>query len=340
MTSKNRISQLAVASLVFMTGMAAADQHAGGAPGSTAVPTTSDEWFKAGKQAVLQNKFANSLPNLRRAKNVILFVGDGMGVSTVTAARILEGQQRGVDGEFNRLSFERFPNLALSVTASANQQTSDSAPTATAMVAGIKTNDGAVSVDQAITRAEPSAEVTAAHSVKTILERAEERGMATGVVTTARVTHATPAVNYAHISNRDWEANNSLPAGATVKDIARQLIEFPFGDGVDVVLGGGRAYFTPARRLIPSTRPVSAIAPMAAIWPPNGPHVRAASTSGTRLRFDAIEPTAGTKLLGLFERSHVKYEHDRATDPAGEPSIAEMTEKAIKILRKNPRAST
>ena len=50
-----------------------------------------------------------------------------------------------------------------------------------------------------------------------------------------------------------------------------------------------------------------------------------------------MEPAAGTKLLGLFERSHVKYEHDRATDPAGEPSIAEMTEKAIKVLRRNPK---
>ncbi len=128
----------------------------------------------------------------------------------MTAARILDGQQRGVDGEWNRLSFENFSDLALSVTASANQQTSDSAPTATAMVAGIKTNDGAVSVDQSITRKEFCAETTRAKSVRTILERAEQRGMSTGVVTTARITHATPAVNYAHISNRDWEANNTI----------------------------------------------------------------------------------------------------------------------------------
>ena len=337
MIPKNRIVQLAVASFVLVTGMAAAEHGDDRIKAPATVPTNADEWFKAGQLAVRQNKFSNSLPNLRRAKNVILFVGDGMGVSTVTAARILEGQQRGVDGEFNRLSFERFPNLALSVTASANQQTSDSAPTATAMVAGIKTNDGAVSVDQAIARAEGSAEVTAAHSVKTILERAEQRGMSTGIVTTARVTHATPAVNYAHISNRDWEANNSLPAGATVKDIARQLIEFPYGDGVDVVLGGGRAYFTPATLADPEypTRVGNRTdgRDLTAEW---------ASRAGgkyvwNKAGFDAVEPTAGTKLLGLFERGHVKYEHDRATDPAGEPSIAEMTEKAIKVLRKNPK---
>ncbi len=339
MIRRPTISQLLAASatsMMVMAGVAVAEQDNRHAASELAVPANAAEWFRAGRLEVQQNKFTNSLPNLRRAKNVILFVGDGMGISTVTAARILEGQQRGVDGEFNRLNFERFPNLALSVTASANQQTSDSAPTATAMVAGIKTNDGAISVDQAIVRSETSADVTAAHSVKTILERAEQRGMSTGVVTTARVTHATPAVNYAHISNRDWEANNSLPAGATVKDIARQLIEFPYGDGVDVVLGGGRAYFTPNTLADPEyptrfgNRTDSRN--LTAEWASRP----GASYVWNKTQFDAIEPTANTKLLGLFERSHVKYEHDRATDPAGEPSIAEMTEKAIRVLRKNP----
>jgi alkaline phosphatase len=75
----------------------------------------------------------------RRAKNVILFVGDGMGISTITAARILDGQQRGVDGEENRSRFERLQRFwRWSVTFSANQQTSDSAPTATAMVTGME----------------------------------------------------------------------------------------------------------------------------------------------------------------------------------------------------------
>ena len=337
MSRKLKISQLVAASFVVAAGMAAAEQGDRRSAEVTAVPTNAIEWFQAGQHAVRQNKLTNRQPNMRRAKNVILFVGDGMGISTVTAARILEGQQRGVDGEFNRLGFERFPNLALSVTASANQQTSDSAPTATAMVAGIKTNDGAISVDQAIARTETSAEVTAAHSVRTILERAELRGMSTGIVTTARVTHATPAVNYAHISNRDWEANNSLPTGATVKDIARQLIEFPYGDGVDVVLGGGRANFTKSTQSDPEypTRLGNRTdgRDLTAEWAsrPGAAYV------WNKAQFDAVEPAGNTKLLGLFERSHVKYEHDRSTDPAGEPSIADMTEKAIKVLRKNPK---
>lgn len=290
----------------------------------------------AGKQAVLVNK--SDMPALRRAKNVILFVGDGMGVSTVTAARILQGQMDGHDGEYNRLSFEKFSNTAYSVTASANQQTSDSAPTATAMVTGIKTNDGAISVDQSINRTEPSADITAAKSVKTILERAEERGMSTGVVTTARFTHATPAVNYAHISDRDWEADSNLPAGATVKDIARQLLEFPYGDGLEVALGGGRSYFMPNTLNDPEY-------PTQKGRRKDGRDLTLEWTSNynnseyvwNQAGFDAVNPAKTEHLLGLFERSHMRYEADRSQDAAGEPSLAEMTEKAIKILQKNKK---
>lgn len=299
-------------------------------------PATAQQWFTAGQQAVQENKF--QIPNIRRARNVILFVGDGMGISTVTAARILEGQLNHADGEYNRLSFEKFPYHALSVTASANQQTSDSAPTATAMVAGIKTNDGAISVDQTINRNEADAAVVASKSVKTILERAEERGYSTGIVTTARVTHATPAVNYAHTGNRDWEADSNLPAGATVKDIARQLLEFPYGDGIEVVLGGGRSYFTPNTENDPeyptqkgrradgrdlTTEWTTQYDDSAYVWDQAG--------------FDAVNTETTKHLLGLFERSHMRYEADRADDVAGEPSLAEMTEKAIKVLDNNKK---
>jgi alkaline phosphatase len=303
---------------------------------SNQVPTSAAEWFKVGQQAVLVNK--RDVAELRKAKNVILFVGDGMGISTVTAARILEGQINGRDGEFNRLNFEKFNYIAHSVTASANQQTSDSAPTATAMVAGIKANDGAISVDQGIQRSEKSAEVNAAHSVKTILERAEERGMSTGVVTTARFTHATPAVNYAHIADRDWEADSNLPAGATVKDIARQLLEFPYGDGLEVALGGGRSYFMPNTSNdpeYPSQKGRRADGrDLTLEWKSN---YNNSDFVWNQAQFDAVNPATTDHLLGLFERSHMRYEADRANDAAGEPSLAEMTDKAIKILQKNKK---
>jgi alkaline phosphatase len=300
------------------------------------VPTNAAEWFEAGRMAVAHNKQQIDLG--RKAKNVILFIGDGMGVSTVTAARILEGQLAGRDGEYNRLSFEKFGNLAHSVTASANQQTPDSAPTATAMVTGVKANDGAISVDQSISRHEADAEVTAAKSLKTILERAEQRGMSTGVVTTARLTHATPAVNYAHIADRDWEADSLLPAGATVKDIARQLLEFPYGDGLEVALGGGRSNFMPNTASDPEyTSQKGRRADgrdLTAEWLAKYPR---SQYVWNQAQFDAVVPGETGHLLGLFERSHMHYEADRLHDAAGEPSLAAMTEKAIAILQKNPK---
>ena len=318
---------------------------ASGAGVEAATPTNPQAaaWYQAGAKAVSANQRVK--PNERKAKNVILFVGDGMGVSTVTAARILEGQLRGKSGEENVLSFERLPYMALSKTYSANQQTSDSAPTATAMVAGIKTNDGAISVDEDTERNEKDGSVIASHSVQTILEQAEAKGLATGIVTTARVTHATPAVNYAHIGNRDWEADSSLPAGATVKDIASQLVEAQRKYGIEVVMGGGRTQFYPNDVPDPEYPSRFGVRKDARVLPAEWVAARPKSAYvWNQAQFDAIDPAKTNHLLGLFERSHVQYEEDRqpfdgkpSRDGAGEPSLAEMTAKAIDILKKNDK---
>lgn len=297
---------------------------------------TPEYWYQSGQQALSEAKQQSR--SGFKAKNVILIVGDGMGVSTVTAARILEGQMNKKDGESNRLQFEKFPYYALSVTASANQQTSDSAPTATAMVAGIKTNDGAISVNQTVARSETNATIIAAASVKTILEQAEERGMSTGVVSTARVTHATPAVNFAHTPNRDWEADANLPANATVKDIARQLLEFPYGNGLEVVLGGGRRYFSSQTLVDPEYTGQKGIRRdgrnLHQEWVTKYPQ---SAYVWNKTEFDAIDARKTDHLLGLFEPSHMRYEADRSGDIAGEPSLADMTTKALEILKKNKK---
>jgi len=107
-------------------------------------------WYADGEAFISRSrKFAGKIS---RAKNVILFVGDGMGVATITASRILEGQMRGASGEENRLSFEEFPSVALSKTYSVNQQVTDSAATMTAIITGVKTDGGALSVDQNVVR--------------------------------------------------------------------------------------------------------------------------------------------------------------------------------------------
>jgi hypothetical protein len=168
-------------------------------------PPTSDAdpaWWKQQGEIALRKARSWSPGTPERARNVILFVGDGMGVSTVTAARILEGQLRGERGEENVLSFEELPHLALSKTYTVNQQVSDSAPTMSAIMTGVKTLDGVLSVAGNISAAEPSAAKVEAAAQQTLLELAEQAGLSTGIVSTARITHATPGATYAHTPRR------------------------------------------------------------------------------------------------------------------------------------------
>jgi len=297
---------------------------------------TPDEWFAAGQRAVQEAK--QLVPTKTRAKNVILFIGDGMGIATITAARILDGQQRGESGEENQLSFEKFPYVALSKTYTVDQQTPDSAPTMTAMVTGVKTNDRTLSVDQFVKFAEPDASVIKQHVLKTVLEMAEEKGLSTGVVTTTRVTHATPAACYAHIAERDWEGDADIAGEASVPDIARQLIEFSYGNGLEVALGGGRSRFLPKSQEDPEEQGKKGGRKdgrdLTKEWLSKYPH---AAYVWNAEQFAAVNPATTDHLLGLFEPEHMKYETDRPKDIAGEPSLSEMTAKALEILQKNKK---
>lgn len=301
-------------------------------------PESVADWWNAGQQFIHEGKHLRKNP--RKAKNVILFVGDGMGVSTVTAARILAGQQNGDPGEENQLFFEQLPYLALSKTYSWDQQTPDSAPTMTAMVTGYKAREGMLAVDHTTARGECDAAVVAGKSLTTILEQAAAARKATGLVSTARITHATPAANYAHTPMRDWEADANLPAGCGVKDIARQLIEVnpAVKKSLKVVLGGGRDYFRKATDADPEYPTKKGLRKdgrdLTAEWvSTRGP---GAQYVDDKAGFDAANPASTKYLLGLFERSHMQYEADRAADTAGEPSLTEMTEKSIQMLADNP----
>lgn len=293
------------------------------------------QWYADGQAALADAQRLKS--DKKRAKNVIFFVGDGMGISTITAARILEGQLRSQPGEENLLSFEKLPFVALSKTYSVNQQTPDSAPTMTAMVTGVKTEDGILSVDQDVVRGDYR--TVAGNELKTILEQAEERGLATGIVTTARLTHATPAATYAHSPERNWESDAELPADAKAAgfpDIARQLIEFPYGNGLEVALGGGRRYFLPNTAADPEAAGKKGGRKdgrdLTKEWTTRYPD---SAYIWNQAQFEAIDPATTRHLLGLFNYSHMEYEHDRANDVAGEPSLAQMTEKAIDLLARN-----
>ena len=257
-------------------------------------------------------------------RNVILFVGDGMGVSTVTAARIFAGQQQGGPGEEHYLAFERLPHVALVKTYNVDAQVSDSAGTMTALVTGHKARAGVLSVAPEAPRGDCQA--ASEQELPTLLEEAEQRGMKTGVVSTARITHATPAAAYAHAADRNWEYDAVVPEEDrdTCSDIARQLVEFPYGDGVDVVLGGGRMMFR-GQGSEPGARRQDG-RDLAAEWRQAraGRHYVADAEALMAL------PDIG-QVLGLFSMSHMEYEADRKPD-GGEPSLAEMTRFAIDRL--------
>ena len=319
-----------------------------------------ESWFDAGKRAV--EKLKNLRKNNRRAKNVILFLGDGMGVSTVAAARILAGQLRGNSGEENSLSFERFPHLALSKTYNTNQQTPDSADTMTAIMTGVKTKAGLIAVNQNAIRGDCASAL--GNELPTLLEQAEQARMSTGVVTTARLTHGTPAATYAHVPERRWEVDSSTEAPCV--DIAAQLIEFADNnrgsDGLEVAMGGGRRNFLPNNIPDPEGVPDPENGPdpeggngldLENVPDPEGRNGRRADGRNlpdewvarhdraayvwNQAQLDAINPCTTNHLLGLFEQSHMEYENDRIDDEGGEPSLSKMTKKAIKILRKNPK---
>ena len=319
---------------------------------SQLAPLTNNEWFKSAqvKVASSEENIAAVVKESGKAKNVILFVGDGMGISTVTAARIMAGQLEGKLGEEHQLSFETLPFSGFAKTYNVDAQTPDSAGTMTAMASGVKTDAGVIGVDEDIERG--NCATVAGNELVTATELAEIAGKSTGIVSTARITHATPAATYAKSADRNWEDVSDMPEAAVTagcEDIASQLVNFEANlearyegldvDGLEVVMGGGRRHFLPKDAAFNSADAVSSVEgdrtdgrDLTAEWKakyPAGQYVM------DQAGFDAIDAESTERVFGLFNESHMQYEADRANDVAGEPSLAEMTAKAIDVLDNN-----
>ncbi|XP_053202603.1 alkaline phosphatase-like isoform X2 [Panonychus citri] len=297
-------------------------------------------WYNNAKADL--ESLINFKKNEKVAKNVILFIGDGMGISTLTAARILKEQLNGGPGNGNKLFFEEFPESALIKTFNLDRQTPDSAGTATAFTCGIKANYGTLGVSGRIFRTEKDCKVIAENGVPSIFTWAQAAGKATGIVTTTRITHATPAAGYSHVANRDWESDTDTQKfGANCKDIARQLVEDSPGNKLNVIMGGGWRSFAGPNVTDPTA---SASSPgirsdgvnlidrwiadrkaLSANWSfvTNSKDLRSVDTSKTDY------------LFGLFNRDHLPYELERNKSPEGSPSLAELVESAVKVLSRN-----
>lgn len=291
-------------------------------------------WFTDGKAAI--DKQLNQAPK-SKAKNVIVFVGDGMGISTITAARILAGQRAGQNGEENVLSFENMPYSAQVKTYNTNQQTPDSAGTMTAMMTGVKTKAGVINIAPDTDRA--NCDTATGYELKTALEMAEEKGLSTGIISTARVTHATPAATYAKVPERNWESDDGLSdeaKAAGCKDIATQLVELEAGDGIDVVMGGGRRHFIP--ETVTDSEGKSGKRTdgrdLTSEWLERYSD-QSAFYVEDQTGFSGLDLANTDKLLALFNSSHMEYNTDRLKDIGGEPTVTEMTEGALEVLKKN-----
>uniref|UniRef100_A0A4W5KPN4 Alkaline phosphatase n=1 Tax=Hucho hucho TaxID=62062 RepID=A0A4W5KPN4_9TELE len=291
-------------------------------------------------QHTLKNALTLQKLNQNTAKNLILFLGDGMGIPTVTAARILKGQLSGLSGEETQLEMDKFPFVALSKTYNTNAQVSDSAGTATAYLCGVKANEGTVGVSAAAVRSQCN--TTQGNEVTSILRWAKEAGKSVGIVTTTRVNHATPSAAYAHCVDRDWFSDGEMPAEAVqagCKDIARQLFEnIP---NIDVIMGGGRKYMFPKNQSdveYPGEKKHFGTRKdgrnLVEEWT-NRMKNKKAKYVWNKKELLSLNPNNVDYILGLFEPGDLPYNLERNTET--DPSLTEMVELAIKILRKNPR---
>jgi len=229
-------------------------------------------------------------------KNVVVMIGDGMGLAVIDFSRIV------LVGKDGKLSFEKFPVVALVRTHSYNSLVTDSAAAATALSCGIKTNNGYLGLS-------PEGK-----KVTHIVELAKKNGKSTGLVTTVSISHATPAGFSAHSSSRD-----ELP-------IAEQYVELK--GMVDIFLGGGIEYFIPAsqegskrkdeRNLLEEFRSL-------------GYTVVTSKEELLTLPVVKID-----KLLGVFRHMDTTYFIDRKfVGRENLPTLAEMSKVALQILLKN-----
>lgn len=267
-----------------------------------------------------------------------------MGVTTITSSRWLRIQDKNLSGsKKSLLSWEAWPFVALSRTYNVDLLTPDSAGTATAFLTGVKTIASVVGVDANIQKKNCSSVEKA--KIMSIAKSAMEEGKSVGVVTTTRLTHATPSALYAHAAYRYFEGSIDTPDNQGCEDIASQLITGDIGKNLKVILGGGRAYFIPKdttdREYNSKKSKRKDNKDLIKLWKDMKKNQNLTEDQYKYVEnldeFNNINTDKVEYLLGMFNPSHMQYEANREKDSWKEPSLSEMVEKAIKILRKNSK---
>nr|XP_025134250.1 intestinal-type alkaline phosphatase-like isoform X1 [Bubalus bubalis] len=265
-------------------------------------------------------------------------VPSGMGVSTVTATRILKGQMAGKPGPETPLAMDQFPYMALSKTYNVDRDVPDSAGTTTAYLCGVKTRMKVIGVSAAAQFNQCN--TTYGNEVTSVMNRAKKAGKSVGVVTTTTVQHASPAGAYAHTVNRNWYSDANMPAEAKregCQDIATQMV---YNMDIDVILGGGRKYMFPEGTPDPEYPENSRQngvrkdkRNLVQEW--QAKHQGAQYVWNRTALLQAANDSSVTHLMGLFEPGDMTYDIHR--DHIKDPSLEEMTEAAVRVLSRNPQ---
>ncbi|XP_036146810.1 alkaline phosphatase 4 isoform X2 [Monomorium pharaonis] len=286
-------------------------------------------WLKSGQETL--HRILKEQKNENRAKNVIIFIGDGMGLSTITSGRIYVGQLHGHSGEEYQLEFEKFPNTALAKTYNVDKQVPDSAGTATAIFSGVKTKYRLIGLDARAPYNKCDKELNRLSKLSTVADWAQQSGMDTGFVTTTRITHATPAGLYAHVNHRDWECDTAIPKKEQLcKDIARQLVEDEPGNQFKVILGGGAQQMGMKMNESDSSSCVRSDGKnLVKEWQAKHPKGRAVSNMQELMSVDISDTS---HILGVFSPGHMPFHAVKSPEV---PSLANMTMQAIRMLKKN-----
>lgn len=251
------------------------------------------------------------------ARNVILFVADGMTVSMITAARAARGMDQGL--ATNHLAIDSFDVVGLASTSSIDSLMADSANTASAL------NTGHIgSVNATGTYSDTSPDSLDDPRVETLAEMLKRtRGMSIGVVTTADASDATPAAVWAHGRNRS-DGNR-----------AQYFVQALESGVVDVLMGGG------ARRMLPQSAEGSRRSDDRDLFTEYEAAGFTVVTTGTELN-DAVSADAmPSKLLGIFTPSDLNVWLDRNVytdnlrDFTDQPGLVQMTEAALNVLNQN-----
>lgn len=292
---------------------------------------TSEYWLNNAKAFVeAQVKIT---PNTKKAKNIIMFLGDGMSHPSITSARVYMG------GEEKKLAFEHFPYTASSKTYCVDKQVSDSACTATAYLHGVKANDATIGLSARASRANCNDSQDASKRTESIASWAMKAGKDAGFVTTTRATHASPAGVYAHTAERDWESDRAVVQDKCdsniVDDIAEQLVYNDVSKGLKVMMGGGSMNFIDGRyQMHGQTGNRTDGKNLVEEWKtlhPTGTFV------DNKRDMMSVNPSTVDKLFALFNYNHIRYNLDIQSEGLQEtmPSLTDMTLKAIDILSQN-----